>query len=271
MTMVKNIFNSRAKYKKIRNYIHRLRYFFKYFGLSYYCPFCKKFLRKLLPRGVSSSIIKTNNIIGMGRRNCYCPFCFSTDKERLLLLFLITETDIFNKKKFRKILHFAPEKNLGSILRSSNNLEYISADLYSKNVMIKMDVTDIKFEDDYFDVVICNHVLEHVPNDRKAIREIYRVIKPGGWAILQVPISYSLKKTYEDPGIESSESRLRSFGQEDHLRIYGMDYIKRLEEVCFEVDIFDPASRFGGLKIKRYGLFPGEKVFIARKRVMSKN
>ena len=105
------------------------------------------------------------------------------------------------------------------------NIDYLSADLNSPSAMVKMDITNIKYEDNSFDVIICNHVLEHIPDDRKAMSELYRVLKPGGWAILQVPISLLLNKTYEDPTVTTPEEREKVFGQSDHVRIYAKDYV----------------------------------------------
>ena len=248
---------------KIKKYFNKFKFFIIYFGFRYYCPFCKKIFRKLLSRGTDNEV--TKNITGMGYRNCYCPVCYSTDRERLLYLYLSKKTDLFNSSKEYKLLQFAPEKNLGQILKSLPNIDYVSADLYSDNVMLKIDVTDIKFENNYFDVIICNHVLEHIENDLEAMKEIYRVLKPDGWGILQVPISYSLNKTYEDSKIVSSEDRLKYFGQKDHVRIYGFDYTGRLKNAGFFVDVFDPMVEFGSLTMKRYKLILDEKIYIVRK------
>jgi len=248
---------------KIKQYIKSLNNFIYHFGLRYYCPFCKKMSRRLLPRGTENEI--TKNIVGMGRRNSYCPFCYSTDRERLLFLYLSRCTDIFTKIKNYKILHFAPEKKIFELLISNPSINYLTADLYAKNVMMKIDVTNIPFEDEYFDVIICNHVLEHVHDDFKAMKELYRVLKIGGWGILQVPISYSLETTIEDSRITLPEDRQKIFGQIDHVRIYGLDYIKRLRKVGFKVKIIDSGKEFSDFKIKFLGLIPDEKIFVVSK------
>jgi ubiquinone/menaquinone biosynthesis C-methylase UbiE len=132
---------------------------------------------------------------------------------------------------------------------------YISADLLSPRAMIKMDITDIQFSDDYFDAIYCSHVFEHVPDDRKAMREFYRVLNPDGWAILLVPISG--EKTVEDASVSDPSERLRLFGQEDHIRMYGRDYIDRLHEAGFTVKIEKVSELFSTYEIERMGLTTG--------------
>jgi predicted SAM-dependent methyltransferase len=147
-------------------------------------------------------------------------------------------------------------------------LDYLNADKYAKNVMIRVDVTDIQFRDDTFDVIICNHVLEHIADDRKAISELCRILKPGGWAILQVPISLTLKSTYEDSSITTAAGREAAFGQDDHLRIYAMDYEDRLTQGGFTVDVFHwvaEAENFGHRR-NRFGLIEEEPIYVVHKR-----
>lgn len=247
----------------IKKYINSVKLCAIFFGFKFYCPFCKKSLRKLLPRGNDTAV--TKNIIGMGLRECYCPFCYSTDRERLLFIYLKRKTNLFNDKEKYKLLHFAPEKNLANIIRSKSNIDYLTADLYMENVMMKVDVSSIPFNDNYFDIIICNHVLEHVQDDLEAMKELYRVLKPNGWGILQVPISYSLDKTFEDPRISSAKDRIKYYGQKDHVRIYGLDYTKRLEKVGFKIKIINPKKEFGDFKIKFLGLISNEKIFVVNK------
>jgi SAM-dependent methyltransferase len=182
-------------------------------------------------------------------------------------LFLQRRTDIFGGTR-KKVLHVAPEKTLATILQRHAPLSYLSADLNSESVMVKMDVTDIQFPDAHFDTIICNHVLEHVDDDVQAMRELYRTLKPGGWAVLQVPLSPSLEKTYEDPSVTTKRQKQRIFGQRNHVRIYGLDYRERLESAGFDVDVFrwsKEAEEFGGW-CNRFGLDDNEPVFLANKR-----
>src|SRR4249920_3892182 len=125
------------------------------------------------------------------------------------------------------------------------NINYVSANLDSPLAMIRMDISKIPYKANCFDVIICNHVLEHIPNDRQAMSDLYRVLKPGGWAILQVPISLSLDRTYEDPTAVTREEREKKFGQHDHVRIYAKDYKDRLENVGFTVEVYSFRKEFG--------------------------
>jgi ubiquinone/menaquinone biosynthesis C-methylase UbiE len=166
-----------------------------------------------------------------------------------------------------KLLHVAPEERVKEILSSKKNLDYLTADLHSKNVRIKMDITDIQFSDNSFDAIICNHVLEHIIDDRKAIAELHRVLKPEGWAILQVPMSLSLDRTFEDFSITTAKGREEAFGQHDHVRIYAVDYEARLSSAGFKVNVFkwiEEAESFGGHK-NMFGLNEDECVYVARK------
>jgi SAM-dependent methyltransferase len=139
------------------------------------------------------------------------------------------------------------------------NLDYVSVDLYSRLAMINMDATDIKFPEGTFDCVLCYHVLEHIPDDKKAMSEILRVLKPGGWGILQVPIL--AETTIEDPAINSPEDRERVYGQSDHVRAYGLDYKDRLEDAGFIVTVDDYVSELGGEVVRRCGLEKDECIY----------
>jgi len=239
-------------------------------GSNYYCPYCNNNYRKFLKGGFDLPVLKEKQIIGSGRRdNCVCPRCYSTDRDRLLYLFLKHKTNIFKEKT--KVLHIAPSGSLKALLSSKNNIEYYEGIkhhdgfYYSKETQI-LDITDIPYKNEDFDVVICNHVLEHVIDDKKAMAEIYRVLKPGGWSILQVPISKILKKTFEDNTITNPKEREKYFGQFDHVRIYGQDYPDRLSEVGLNVEIIDIfAEKIEGIDITKLALNPEEKIFIGNK------
>lgn len=159
------------------------------------------------------------------------------------------------------MLHVAPEKNLQDFFKNEN-LEYFSADLNSELASIKMDIQDIQFDSSYFDAVVCNHVLKHVADDRKAIGEFYRVLKPGGWAILQAPYSLVLKETLEDASITSKEERKKIFGQENHVRMYSKDdYVQRLQLAGFKVD----QESLDEETVGKYALNPDELIFFCKK------
>jgi predicted SAM-dependent methyltransferase len=237
----------------------------RFFGVRCKCPLCKSFVRVLFPIGDDFPVIKEHDVVGGGYRHALCPVCYSLDRERLLFLYLSHKTTLFAGRY--RVLHIAPEQQVKTVLSQKMNLDYLTADLLESDVMIKMDVTDIQFHDDSFDAIICNHVLEHIIDDRKALAELYRVLKPLGWAILQVPISLSLGATYEDTSITTEKGREEAFGQSDHVRIYAKDYKTRLAQAGFKVDIFDwttERANFGGSR-NLYGLDERERVYIGRK------
>lgn len=191
-------------------------------GNNRYCPVCKNSYSEFQSFGVKN------------RQDVCCPYCKSLERHRLYILFLNRKTNLFDPP-FKKMLHVAPEPIFMLRFKKSKNVDYLSADLYDPNAMVKMDITDIQYPDNSFDVIFCSHVLEHVMDDKKAMREFLRVLKPDGWAILQVPIM--AEKTIEDPTITDPQERLRVFGQYDHVRRYGKDYKDRLEETGFNVKI----------------------------------
>ncbi len=183
---------------------------------------CESRFRKFLPYGRKS------------RSNALCPKCLALERHRLIWLYLKRKTDFFTKEA--KMLHVAPELCFMSRFDALENLEYITGDIESPLAKVKMDIHDIPFEDNSIDIIFCNHVLEHVDDDRKALSEMKRVLKPGGWAILQVPFFYPLPKTtYEDKTIVTPQERERAFGQDDHVRMYGEDYGARLAESGLKV------------------------------------
>jgi SAM-dependent methyltransferase len=238
-------------------------------GYGYTCPLCGSHLRRFLPSGATFSVLESNQVVGGGHRsNVRCPFCCSSDRERLLYLFLRSRTDIFEPRESRiRVLHVAPESQLTCHLAAEPGLDYLTADLNPDGVMVKMDVTRIQFPDADFDVIICNHVLEHVLDDRVAMSELYRVLAPGGWAVLQVPISLTLDRTYEDSSVTSADGRQLHFGQADHVRIYARDYRDRLERVGFTVKEFSwiAAPEEFGTSENRFGLNERETIYLGEK------
>lgn len=236
-----------------------------YGGRRYVCPFCRSRLRTLLPIGLELPVLELKNVAGSGYRRAVCPVCISHDRERLIYLYLLHKTDVFQSSL--KLLHVAPERKLSAMLGAQTSLDYLTGDLKPERAMVKMDVADLRLDSASFDAVICNHVLEHVADDRKAMSELFRILRPGGWAILQVPISLTMKNTYEDFSLATPDARRRAFGQGNHVRLYGQDYAQRLEETGFDVELFDwtrEADKFGGPK-NRFGLDPRERVYVARK------
>jgi SAM-dependent methyltransferase len=196
---------------------------FIYRGNNVECPVCGRTFRKFLPYGY-------NKI----REGVLCPRCFSLERHRLLWLFLKNRTDFFSSPL--KVLHVAPEQCFFKRFREMKNLWYITADLESPLADVKLDVQSMPFNNDTFDVVICNHVLEHVEDDGKAIAEIRRILKPGGYAIMQVPFNSSMEKTYEDTSITDPLEREKHFRQKDHLRLYGKDYPERVAKYGLRIN-----------------------------------
>lgn len=209
-----------------------------YFGKGRFCPVCEKSSRRFRKGGT------------VPREDAKCARCGALERHRLLWLFVTSRTDLLDGQH-RKMLHVAPEPCLESRLRPLLGNGYLTADLLSPRATVRMDITNIDYPDQAFDVIYCSHVLEHVQDDRKAIREFYRTLKGDGWAILLVPIT--AEKTFEDPSICEPEERLRVFGQKDHVRRYGPDYLDRLTEEGFSVEVFrvsdlvqnDEAARLG--------------------------
>lgn len=237
-------------------------------GNNYKCAYCGKSYARFRHTGANSEVFSSHVMsVGGRRKNAVCPNCFSTDRNRLMRLFFEYRTEIL--KSNTKVLHVSPEVILGRWLRSFETIEYVAGTIepapYAELNPIHVDVCQMDFEDDTFDVVIYNHVLEHVDDDRKAMKEIYRVLKPGGFAVLQVPIALDLDETLEDSAIQSPKSRHDAFGQWDHVRLYGLDYFKRLSETGFTVRRDHPVKDNWKLDASKNCLAPNEDVVIAHK------
>jgi SAM-dependent methyltransferase len=217
------------------------------FGFRRYCPCCKAHLRQFRPFGL------------VPRPEARCPVCGSLERHRLIHLYLRQRTDLFDGRR-KKMLHVAPEEQLSTLFASAPGINYLSADLLSPKAMIRMDITDIQYPDETFDVIYCSHVLEHVNDDRKAMRELHRVLRTGGWAILQVPIP-TAEATYEDPTITSPKARKLAFGQKDHVRRYGADYKDRLEDAGFSVEVDGFVRDLDNRTVARFGLMRSEDVY----------
>lgn len=216
------------------------------------CPVCEISYRKFLPYGRLNP-----------RPNALCPDSLSLERHRLMWLYLKAKTNFF--KDNLKLLHIAPELCFIKKFKAMPNIDYTSADLESPLADVKMDVHDIPFEDNTFNVVFCNHVMEHVDDDIKAMSEIHRVLKPGGWAIIQSPQDYSREETLEDPTITDPKERERVYWQDDHVRLFGMDYGKRLEKAAFKVTEDDFVMKLPKEKVERYALPAKEIIYFCAK------
>ncbi|MDQ2830286.1 MAG: methyltransferase domain-containing protein [Chloroflexota bacterium] len=204
------------------------------------CPCCGGTFTHFLPHGVHP------------RPRARCPACGSLERHRLTALYLTHKTTLFHERL--SVLDIAPHPSLLRLFSTLPHLDYLSADLHSPLAMVKTDICDMPFPTDSFDVIVCMHVLEHVPDDRQALRELYRVLKPGGWAIVQVPLVYKQRETLEDPRVTAPEDRERLFGQHDHVRRYGLDYEERLRDAGFAVELVSCPTELGPDAVARYGL-----------------
>ena len=214
-------------------------------GNKYTDPIDGKSYRKFLPYGYETI-----------RENVLSPGTLSLERHRLFWLYLKNKTAFFTKNS--KVLHFAPEQAFYTRFRKMDNLDYITTDLNSPLADVKADICNLPFQDNEFDFIICNHVLEHIPDDTKAMKEIYRVLKPGGTALLQVPYQADLKRTFSDDSITDPKERAKVFGQYDHVRIYGMDYFDKLQSIGFKVEAVDYTKELSKEDVERYRLPNGE-------------
>lgn len=195
---------------------------------------------------------------GTQRNNVLSPSTLSLERHRLLWLYLQNETDFFNPKKSLKVLHFAPEQAFYKRFRSQKNLDYTTTDLFSPLADVKADICHLPFEDDQYDLVLCNHVLEHIPDDTKAMQELYRVLKPGGMGIFQIPQDLSREVTFSDDSITDAKERAKIFGQYDHVRVYGRDYFNKLRSIGFKVIEEDYTTKINPELVEKYCLAQGE-------------
>lgn len=239
----------------------------RYKGKGFVCNFCGAVYERFVPeypgRDIECAIYSNNVIAGFGE-NVYCPHCRSKNRDRLVKAVIDDYLDIDHKK----ILHFSPEAQLSRYL--AKKADITSVDItpgfyrHVDKAVTYADATSLPFEDSTFDVVIANHILEHIPEDRKAMMEIYRVLKPEGAAILQVPFSATLAATIEQPFLDDPLRQAALFGQKDHVRIYALkDYTTRLEKTGFQVQVLDPETlaRFRGHAIQLL-----ESVFLGYKK-----
>lgn len=216
-------------------------------GNTYTDPIDGKSFRKFLPYGY-----------GNQRKNALSPSTLSLERHRLMWLFLKDETNFFTSTKKLKVLHIAPEQCFLDLFKKQKNLEYITSDLESPIADVKADICDLPFKENEFDVVFCNHVLEHIPDDTKAMQELYRVMKKGGFGVFQIPQDLSRDVTFEDNSITDKDERAKIFGQYDHVRVYGKDYFNKLRSVGFKVDEVDYTKKIDSKQIERFCLMKGE-------------
>ena len=238
----------------------RLSYLFKkiapivYKGNNVECPVCNRSYSKFLSYG--SSIAHRENVL--------CPGDLTLERHRLMWLYLKDHSDFFTNNKLN-VLHIAPEQCFHKRFKQQQNLNYLTGDLVSPIADIHFDLHHIPLEENRFDVIFCNHVLEHVEDANQCMRELFRVMKPGGWGIMQVPQDFEREITFEDPEIVSEEDRERYFWQKDHVRLFGKDYPNWLEKAGFKVDLFEKEKFYSSSQIERFRLQEKEILYIVRK------
>ena len=220
-------------------------------GNKYTDPIDNKSFRKFLPYGYE-----------VQRQNVLSPSTLSLERHRLLWLYLTNETNFFTSKK--KVLHMAPEQCFLSRFKKLNH-EYITADIDSPIADVKADIVNLPFTDNSFDVVLCNHVLEHIQDDTKAMKELFRVMKKGGMGIFQVPQDLNRDVTFEDNSITDPKERAKIFGQYDHVRVYGRDYFDKLRSVGFKVEEVNYSQKVSSELSSRYRLIEGELLPVVSK------
>jgi len=216
-------------------------------GNKFTDPIDGKSFRMFLPYGY-----------GKQRNNALSPSTLSLERHRLLWLYLKNETTFFASKEKKKVLHFAPEQAFYKLFRNQKNIEYTTTDLFSPLADVKADICDLPFQDNSYDIIFCNHVLEHIPDDTKAMQELFRVLKPGGMAILQIPQDLKRETTFADDSITDQKERAAIFGQYDHVRIYGRDYFDKLRSIGFTVIEEDYTNKIAPELVEKYCLAKGE-------------
>lgn len=255
--MIKNIFRKALKVFP-RPFLIRISYLIRPIfslllrGKSYTDPIDNKSFRTFLPYGYENQ-----------RPNVLSPSTLSLERHRLLWLYLQRETNLFSTPQ--KLLHFAPEQAFFKRFKKIKHLEYTTTDLVSPLAEVKADICNLPFKDNSFNFILCNHVLEHIPDDTQAMKELYRVLAPNGTAILQIPLNYTRKKTFEDDSITDTKERAKIFGQYDHVRIYGMDYFDKLKQIGFKVEANPYTETLTQKEINRFRLDSNELIPICTK------
>jgi SAM-dependent methyltransferase len=247
----------------------------RYLGGIYACPVCdtglrrfkpiwKSYVRKLEEHGFAYPIdsLETFNVAAHT-----CPACAASDRERLYALYLDERLGAADRSRRYTLVDFAASPGLGRRLRALPWIAYRTADLYRAGVDDRVDIANMTaYGDDTIDAFICSHVLEHVPDDRRAMRELYRVLKPGGFGIVMVPLVVGVEETHEDPSIVDPADRGKYYCQDDHLRLYGRrDFVRRLEEAGFSV-LQLGVEHFGREQFQRAGIHENSVLYVAEKR-----
>lgn len=231
-------------------------------GLQY-CVVCKNKPSKFLPSGVKAEIFNKHYVIGSGyRENNICPCCGVKDRMRWFYYLLKNKLCILNATG--RLLHFAPENPIYDYIKQNGNIDYYTCDILPGRAMHVVDITDIPFKENTFDYIISNHIMEHIKDEKKAVSEIKRVLKPNGKWIFSFPICTDMK-TYENDEIIMPEDKLEAYGQEDHVRLYGFDYKERFENYGLKIEVFSPEREISKEDISKYGFVKDDVVLVATK------
>jgi len=233
------------------------------------CPICNQKVERFLPyqyKKHKSDFIYKYKTIGSDVENFLCPNCYCHDRSRHIVMYFDAKDIWTNHIINKRVFHIAPETHIQQIISKLKTKEYVCGDLYPTNdTIMKIDITNIPYEDNHFDFIICNHVLEHVPDDLKAMSEIYRVLNKGGYAVLQTPYSPLIEESYEDKNIITDYERLKYYGQVDHVRIYGLDLFERLKSAGFKLNIIKNDELFDRETCERYGVNYREDLILVSK------
>ena len=254
MVIISKILNTipRPQLIKLSNWLRPIIALFLK-GTKYTDPIDGKSYRKFLPYGYQKI-----------RKNVLAPGTFSLERHRLFWIYLKNETDFFSATK-KKVLHFAPEQAFYNQFKKIKKLNYTTTDLFSPLADVKADICNLPFKDNEFDYIFCNHVLEHIPDDNKAMSELFRVLAPNGIGIFQIPLDLSREFTFEDDSVTDPKERAIIFGQYDHVRVYGRDYFDKLREIGFNVAAIDYTKKLTKKEIDKYRLAQGELIPVCRK------
>lgn len=231
------------------------------------CVMCEHSVRRFKPYrgGKSSQLMRELGVIGSDVANFECPRCGAHDRERHLLMYL-EETGMLAGMRGKSVLHFAPEKRLSLRIINAAPAQYVPCDLYPNSPDVqRVDMLQMQFTDQSFDLVIASHVLEHVDDDLKALSEIRRVLKPGGYSILQTPYSGKLHHTWRDPGIDTDAARLQAYGQADHVRLFGRDIFARFASADLVSYVKQHHEVLPNVDAAMYGINPNEPLFLFRR------
>ncbi|MFT3980373.1 MAG: methyltransferase domain-containing protein [Ferruginibacter sp.] len=226
----------------------------KYAGNKVHCVCCGSNFSRFAPFGNEH------------RQNAWCTKCQSLERDRLLWMYFDKKTNLYTDNL--KLLHIAPEIVFFNKFKTQKNLDYQPVDifphLYPKGTTY-LNILDHQLPDNSYDVIICNHVFQYIEDDKTAMRNILKLLKPGGWAILQVPINTKGTTTFEDSSITDPKEREKVFGLDEHVRYYSYDYADRLRAIGFHVTVDDYTTSFTDEEIFRYGFFKGDAIYYCTK------